>query len=145
MILTENEYHKTLIRLEKDKEVIAQQKTNMTQLGLDEEQIEKAIQPSLCFYNQMTEEVEVYEKLRRGDIEPINNITHIGRLLIGSRIALNMSQNDLAEKLGVSPAVISRDERNEYHGVTVEKAQRIFEALGVQITIKIDGPLPFAK
>jgi len=52
--------------------VIAQQKANMKHLGLHNEQIERAIQPSLCFLDQLQEEIEVYEKLHRGDFDPIN-------------------------------------------------------------------------
>ncbi len=94
-----------------------------------------------AFHDQLKEEVEAYEKLCRGDFDPINNLTQIGRFLIGVRIARDLSQRDLAARLQVSESVVSRDERNEYHGVTVEKAQRILEALGVEITISIDEPL----
>jgi hypothetical protein len=37
----------------------------------------------------------------------------------------------------VSEAQVSRDERNEYHGVTVDRAQRILEALGETVTARI--------
>jgi hypothetical protein len=33
--------------------------------------------------------------------------------------------------------MVSRDERNEYHGITVERAQRIFQALGVDATLTV--------
>jgi ribosome-binding protein aMBF1 (putative translation factor) len=141
MLRTENEYREALKRLAKDREVISQQKANLKELGLNSDQIERAIQPSICFHDQLKEEVEAYEKLRRGDFDPINNLTQIGSILIGTRIALDITQQELAERLSISAPVVSRDERNEYHGVTVEKAQRVLEALGVQITISIDSPL----
>ncbi len=141
MLRTENEYMEALKRLTKDKEVVAQQKANLKELGLNAEQIERAIQPAVCFHDQLKEEVEAYEKLRRGDFDPLNNLTQIGLLLIGTRIAQDITQTELATRLGVAPAGVSRDERNEYHGVTVEKAQRILEALGVEITIRIEEPL----
>jgi len=43
--------------------VIAQQVTNLQKLCLSPEQIEKAIQPSLCFHDQLKEEIEAYEKI----------------------------------------------------------------------------------
>ena len=141
MLRTENEYKEALRRLAKDRDVIALQRVNLKELGLNVEQTERAMQPSICFYDQLKEEVEAYEKLRRGDFDPLNNLTQIGMLLIGTRIALDMSQADLAHRLGVSQACVSRDERNEYHGVTVEKAQRILEALGVEIYIRVEEPL----
>lgn len=141
MLRTENEYREAVRRLEKDKEVITQQRANLKEMGLEEEQIERAIQPSICFHDQLKEEVDAYEKLCRGDFDPVNTLTQIGRILIGTRIARGITQNQLAERLNVSPSIISRDERNEYHGVTVEKAQRILEALGVEISISIEAPL----
>jgi transcriptional regulator with XRE-family HTH domain len=49
-----------------------------------------------------------------------------------------MTQKQLAHLLGVSEANVSRDERNEYHAVTVEKAQRVLDALGVSVTTQVD-------
>jgi len=43
----------------------------------------------------------------------------------------------LAERLGVHESQVSRDERNEYNGVTVERADRILEALGVEMTTRV--------
>ena len=64
----------------------------------------------------------------------MQNFAGIGRLLIALRIAKGLTQRELAERLEVSERQVSRDERNEYHGVTVERANRIFEALGVEVT-----------
>ena len=142
MLRTEAEYKEALKRLEQDKAVIAQQRENLKIIpGLTDEEMERVIQPSLCFHDQLKEEVAAYERLRRGDFDPINNLTQIGKILIGTRIALDVPQSLLAQRLGVSQAVVSRDERNEYHGVTVEKAQRILEALGVEISLEISRPL----
>jgi transcriptional regulator with XRE-family HTH domain len=65
-------------------------------------------------------------------------LTGLGRTLIGLRIALGISQKVLAEKLGVSESQVSKDERNEYHGVTVEKAQRVLDVLGATLTTTVD-------
>ena len=39
--------------------VIEQQKSNLRELGLNKEQIERAIQPSLCFRDQLKEEADM--------------------------------------------------------------------------------------
>ncbi len=39
----------------------------------------------------------------------------------------------------VEEVQISRDERNEYHGITPERAQRVIEALGVQVTSQVEN------
>jgi len=53
-----------------------------------------------------------------------------------------MSQRELATKLEVHESQVSRDERNEYHGITVERAIRILEALGAKLqTTVMEAPL----
>jgi len=36
---------------------------------------------------------------------------------------------------------VSRDERNEYHGITVERVSRILDALAVQLTSRFEEPV----
>ena len=50
-----------------------------------------------------------------------------------------MSQRELAERLGVSEAQISRDERNKYHGITVDRAQRVLDAMGETLTSHVEN------
>jgi hypothetical protein len=47
----------------------------------------------------------------------------------------------MAERLGAHESQVSRDERNEYHGVTVERASRILDALGVRFRSEIEQPI----
>jgi hypothetical protein len=39
-------------------------------------------------------------------------------------------------------AVVSRDERNEYHGIGGERAQRILDALGAQLVTTVESLSP---
>jgi transcriptional regulator with XRE-family HTH domain len=59
--------------------------------------------------------------------------------LIALRIANGVTQTELAERLGVSASQVSRDERNEYYGVTVERAQRVVEALNESLRIQVEN------
>lgn len=138
MIRNDREYNEMLKRLESDKKFLQAQKDSLAEMGLTEEQVERAMAPALSFYEQLREEVEYYEKIKRGEFEAIRNLEGLGRTLIGIRIALGISQKELAQKLNVSEGQISKDERNEYHGVTLEKAQRILDALGVTLTTKVE-------
>ena len=78
--------------------------------------------------------------MRRGELAPVTDLNSIGRLLIGLRIWSGLTQRQLAERLRVSESIVSRDERNEYHGVTVERAQKIFNALKARV--HLEGALP---
>ncbi|MGA2447310.1 MAG: helix-turn-helix domain-containing protein [Polyangiaceae bacterium] len=49
------------------------------------------------------------------------------------RIALGLTQRELAERLEVHESQVSRDGRNEYHGMTVDRASWILDALGVKL------------
>lgn len=63
MLLTESEYKETIKRLEQVKAVIAQQRENLLKIsGLSAEEMERVMQPTLCFQDQLREEIEVYEK-----------------------------------------------------------------------------------
>ena len=49
--------------------------------------------------------------------------------MIAYRIYLGLSQQELADRLGVSASQVSRDERNEYYGATLERLQEVMEAM----------------
>lgn len=100
------------------------------------------MQPALSFYTQLIEEVEAYERMRRGQFEVLDNLSSIGRWLIGLRIYRGWTQKQLAEALKVSEAQVSKDERNEYYNVSTQKAQRILEVLGAEISMRIIGSAP---
>ena len=48
---------------------------------------------------------------------------------------------ELAERLGVDLSQVSRDERNDYRGITVDRAQRVMDALGVQFMAQAESLL----
>ena len=136
MIRTDSEYQDALKRLKLDSDVIDMQRVKLGELGLNDEATTRALEPSLSFQAQLREEVEIYERMRRGDISPIESLNHIGRILIGLRIARGITQRQLAERVEVSETQVSRDERNDYHGITVERAQRIINALGARVRLE---------
>lgn len=138
MIRTEREYQEAIKRLKDDTDFMEQQRQKLVELKLSDAEIERAMEPAICFHEQLKEEAQAYEKLRRGEFEPLYNLNQLGGILIGARIYLDIPQKELAERLGVSESSISRDEKNEYHGISTERAQRILEALGVVIKISVE-------
>ncbi|WP_151736790.1 helix-turn-helix domain-containing protein [Paenibacillus tengchongensis] len=138
MIKNETAYQKAQEKLKQDKDFILREKMRFTEMGLTNEQIEMAIEPLLSFHEQLKEEVEYYEKIKRGSFNPIYKFTDIGKNLIAFRIYINMTQAELARRLEVSEAQVSRDERNEYYGATAEKIEAVMNAMGMRATIKIE-------
>jgi DNA-directed RNA polymerase specialized sigma subunit len=145
VIRSEKEYREAVERLRKDEEVLTLQREKLEGLGLAEEEVHRALEPMLSFHAQLEEEIEWYERVRRRDFGIIRDLSTVGTLLIALRIANGLSQRELAEKLGVSEAQVSRDERNEYHGITVDRAQRVLDAMNETLTSRVeDKPLALA-
>ena len=94
------------------------------------------------FHLQLKEEVESYERLKRGEFDELENFRGFGTLLISLRIAKGISQRELAKRLNVHESQISRDERNEYFGITLERAMKILDALDVRLhtTVEVEPP-----
>lgn len=141
MIRTEQEYQRALLSLKRDAEVMEAQRNQLREMGTGAEGVELALQPMESFHQQLKEEVHAYERMKRGELDVLHSLTGIGRWLIGIRIARGMTQRELAERLSVSEAQVSRDERHEYYGITVERAQRILEALGTRFRMEIEEPV----
>ncbi|HJS87557.1 MAG TPA: helix-turn-helix transcriptional regulator [Acetobacteraceae bacterium] len=138
MIRSETEYKEAVARLSAEKERLSEHRARLKETGLSDEEIKRVIDPMQSFHLQLSEEVESYERLRRREFEELENFRGAGRLLVALRIAQGVTQRELARRLGVSESQVSRDERNEYFGVTLERASRVVEALGLRLRTKVD-------
>ena len=137
MIRNEAEYQEAVKRIQKEAERIEAQRQELQRMNLKPEEVERALGPIRSFHEQFKEEVASYERLKRGEFEEVENFDGVGRLLIALRIAQGVSQRDLAKRLGVHESQVSRDERNEYHGVTLDRANRVLDALGVDLRTQV--------
>lgn len=133
MIRNEKEYKKAVSRIIDEKQRLEDYKKKLSSEGFTSEQVQRALDPFLSFHLQLCEETESYERLKRGDFDELMNLHGLGRMLIGLRIALGLTQREFAARLGVGETQVSRDERNEYHGITVERATLILDVLGVRM------------
>jgi len=133
MIRNETEYQEAVRRFTEEKKRLAAHQERLAEAGLSAAELKRALDPLRSFQAQLAEEIESYERLKRGDVDTLLNLHGLGRSLVALRIARGITQRELAEKLGVHESQISRDERNDYHGITVERATRVLEALKVQM------------
>lgn len=139
MIRNEKEYQQARDRIDAERARFEEYQTEWKSSGRTEQEVARLIEPLMSFHEQLVEEIESYERLKQGDFGALNNFDGIGRLLVGLRIAAGISQADLAKRLGVSDSAVSRDERNEYHGITVARANRILSALGAVLVTRVDA------
>jgi DNA-binding XRE family transcriptional regulator len=140
MIKTDAAYNAAVRRLKDDRAHLEAKRKALFSEGLSSEQVDRVLEPETSFFLQLHEEVEWYESVRRGDFQAATNLQDVGRLLIALRIASGLSQRELAARLGVHESMISRDERNEYYGITMQRAQEIVDALKGQVEVIVRPP-----
>ncbi len=138
MIRNETEYQQAMERIDAEKLRFEGHAKAWREQGYTKKQVDKLLEPLLSFHMQLIEEVESYERLKRGQFKEFENLHGLGQTLIGLRIARGMTQRELAKRLDVQESMVSRDERNEYHGITVDRAIRILEALGVRLVTRVE-------
>jgi ribosome-binding protein aMBF1 (putative translation factor) len=138
MIRNETEYQEASARLTDERNRLADHRARLKETGLSDEEIKRVIDPIESFHLQLKEEVESYERLKRGEFEELENLRGLGHLLISIRIAQGISQRDLAKRLNVHESQVSRDERNEYFSITLERAVKILDALNVRLHTKVE-------
>jgi len=144
MIRNESEYKAAVERLAAEEARLAAQEAELQAMSLPPDQIKRVLDPLRSFHLQLAEEVASYERLKRGEFDEIRNLRSLGHALISLRIALGLTQRELAERMQVSESQVSRDERNEYHGITLERAAKVLDALGVELKIGVDFKEPQA-
>jgi ribosome-binding protein aMBF1 (putative translation factor) len=146
MIRSEAEYQQAYERLEAERLRLDSYIAEWKKQGYSAEEVARLAEPLRSFHEQLVEEVSSYERIKRGEIADFENLEGLGQVLIALRIARGMSQRELASMLGVTESLVSRDERNEYSGVTVDKAMRVLQALGVRIKTRVEvEPLTAAE
>jgi DNA-directed RNA polymerase specialized sigma subunit len=130
MIRNEAEYQEALSRLQEERTRLEEHRNRLVEIGLKDDEVKRALDPLRSFHLQLDEEVQSYERLKRGDLGELSNLHGLGQMLIALRIARGVTQRELTTRLGVHESQVSRDERNEYHGITVDRASRVLDAMG---------------
>ncbi|TCS96820.1 helix-turn-helix protein [Hazenella coriacea] len=135
MIITEQEYKNSKKLVTQYEENEKNQIHALKEKGLTEEQINFVLSPSRHHHEQVKWEIEEYERYQKGDFSNISHAAGIGRLLVALRIYKRCTQSELAKRLGVSQAQVSKDERNEYHNVSHNKMLQVLQALEMDFQI----------
>jgi predicted transcriptional regulator len=136
VIRTELEYQRSLQKAQEARAHYAAQKAYFLEAGIPEDAAQIALDALNTFALGIEEDIEIYKQSKRGELGVLHSLSGIGRWLISARIAQGLSQKQLAKQLGVSEAQVSRDERNEYHGISVDRAQSILERMGIEFQLQ---------
>jgi hypothetical protein len=142
MIKTQREYEQAQQTLAQWRASGERLRASIEAAGMSPEHVEMCMAPHLTMQDQMEGELAWYDRARRGDIIPLPTLARIGLSLIALRLAKGLTQRQLAERLGVNEAQVSKDERNDYHGISVERAQRIIDAMEGSVTVTVSTEIP---
>ncbi len=76
---------------------------------------------------EMEGELQEYEVLKAGgfDLDSLNALADIPKLLIQARIAMGLSQRELAERLGLKEQQIQRYEATEYASASLTRIREV--------------------
>ncbi len=142
MIRTEKDYTAAIREHADMKDRFARLRLSLQEQGYTGDVIADLMDSELAFAGQIGSDIELYEQALERQFGK-TNWENIGLLLINLRIANRVKQRELADRLGVDESVVSRDERNEYRGITVERAVRILQALDERVELSV-APKPTA-
>lgn len=68
------------------------------------------------------------------------NPKQLGAAIIKVRKDAGMTQRELAKRIGIDESQVSRYEKSGYRGISIERADDIFKALGAKIVTKTTLP-----
>jgi len=143
MIKNERQYRITKAQAEKFERALAQTREHPSDLGSVDPILQEAMANALrSQLADLRQELEEYEALRSGQqqVFALASFAELPRALIQSRIALGLSQKELAERLGLKEQQIQRYEATEYAGASVQRVQEVIQALGLQVREEVVLP-----
>ena len=83
----------------------------------------------------LNQQLKKYEALRSGRhrVLAFDSIEDLPKTLIQARIAIGLSQEELAAKLGLKPQQIQRYEATNYQSASLQRVNEIVKVLGVKL------------
>lgn len=139
MIKNDREKIRKAQQIKEAENLIHQNRELLRRVGLSDEQIEQHIAPTKAILGQLQKEVDEYDRLRSGSYPDKEPIQRIGEFLVKLRISKGLTQKALSEKINVDETQVSRDERNYYKGVSLERLLRVIDALGVTVNVEVNN------
>jgi hypothetical protein len=131
VIRSDSELEETRAKLREQQTRVADYQRELEKDGLPAVDVEQALQPIRSFVQQLREHIKEYERIRQGELPVITSLIDLGPALVAARIAAGVTQRELAARLGVHESQVSRDEKNGYHGATIDRAAKVLASIGV--------------
>lgn len=106
-------------------------------LGVPEMIVERAERDFVARLALVHAQLAEHARLTAGLAPAVVPLGELGAGIVRLRLASGLSQAQLAARLGVNPSVVSRDERSGYERVSLAKALKVLDALGVVGTVRL--------
>jgi len=144
MIRTDAEYRQSLELLRKYQEHVAKERERLQARGEGGDRLRRGLEPLQSFAIEIQDEIAEYERLKAGHLDARVPLRGLPWLLTALRIQRGITQAALAARLGVHVTQVSRDERGNYQGITLDRAIRVLEALDADPYIHLRAVPPKA-
>jgi DNA-binding transcriptional regulator YiaG len=133
VITNERQYRITKAQLKRFEDALAAQEVRTPSADVDP-RLHRAMQDAVVSEaDELRAQIEHYEHLRDGTITGLDSLRELPTALIEGRIAANLTQRALADRLGVAEQQVQRWEATAYAGVGLDRVQDIADALGSRI------------
>ena len=102
------------------------------------------IEATVSERDELRDQLERYDDLRSGRVaqRTLTSIRELPIALIEARIAAQLTQRELAKRLGVPEQQVQRWEANSYAGVGIDRLQEIADALKLQVLETVTYAVP---
>lgn len=131
MIRSDAEYRKAQRDLELALELLEEERDHWLEEGMTQEEADAMAEPLRLRIADLRDQIDLFERVRAGDLSMFTSLDQLGKALIAARIARGLSQREVANLVGVHESQVSRDESNEYHNVGAERMRELTAALGL--------------
>jgi transcriptional regulator with XRE-family HTH domain len=134
MIKNERQYRVTKAQIRECEQSLEKVQGIKAPQGVEPELMKVAQAALASQHEEMRAAVEEYEALQRGEMSLFvaESLSEVPRILIKARIALGLTQRDLAMRLGVKEQQVQRWEATDYENATMDALRQVIKALGVE-------------
>jgi transcriptional regulator with XRE-family HTH domain/dephospho-CoA kinase len=142
MIKNERQYRITKSQAQKFDHAIYELEANEQQQGLDPLLYQAQINALRSQLRDLQADLSQYDALREGGKPSYDfaQFEQIPSALIQSRIAQGLTQEELAQRLGLQPQQIQRYEANDYQSASLSRVADVIRALNLPIPKGMDAP-----
>ena len=141
MISNKRQYSNTQKQLEKFNSVLDDLKNNVETAQDLNQQIRHQVHLDAVNsqIESLEEEISEYEQLKSGEVQKLyfDSFSQLSEALIKARIVRGLTQEQLANRLGLKTQQVQRYESTNYVAASLERISKVIEALNIEIKEEI--------